>query len=160
MPFYRRKKKDSSRDKAVSSRIKITKKPDLKDKLDRVFSKYIRLRDAMDGGYTKCISCGQIKPFESFDCGHYFSRKHMNTRFDEDNAHSECSFCNRMTGGEHMIGYRRNLIIKIGATRFQMLEVKANTCKKWEDFELQLLIDHYKKEAKRLAKEKGISIKI
>ena len=67
----------------------------LVNKLDKVFSLYIRKRDAMPygGRYFKCISCGRVLPFEQADCGHFWSRRHMATRFDEDNCNSECSHC-------------------------------------------------------------------
>lgn len=64
-------------------------------KLDRVFSLYIRLRDSkpFNHQYFRCISCGQIKPFDQMDCGHFIGRTHMATRFDEDNCHGECRMC-------------------------------------------------------------------
>lgn len=64
-------------------------------KLDRIFSLYIRLRDSAPFRHQafRCISCGQVKPFEQADCGHFFSRRHMATRFDEDNCWCECRHC-------------------------------------------------------------------
>lgn len=113
-------------------------------KLDRVFSLYIRLRDSRQFAYKgfRCISCGQVKPFAKADCGHYYSRKNMATRFDEDNCNSECSFCNRFDAS-HLIGYRENLIKKIGQQRFDLLRVKSNQTKKWSAFELEELIKYY-----------------
>lgn len=65
------------------------------DKLDRVFSIYIRLRDSKEFGFraARCISCGEVKPFDMFDCGHFVSRNAMAIRWDEDNCHAECSHC-------------------------------------------------------------------
>ena len=68
-------------------------KSSLVAKLDKVFSKYIRLRDAMPNGLCKCISCGRLKPIKEVDAGHYFSRVHMATRFDPFNVHGECKYC-------------------------------------------------------------------
>lgn len=127
-------------------------------KLDKVFSQFIRLRDCMEGGMTMCISCGKVKPFSSMDCGHYHSRRHMGTRWSEDNAHAECNACNRFSS-EHLIGYRERLLRKIGETRFNMLAVQAREVRKWSDFELEQLIIHYKKEVARLSKEKGVKVK-
>lgn len=126
-------------------------------KLDKVFSRYIRLRDAMPNGTFRCISCGQIKHISKADCGHYYSRRHMNTRYDEDNCHAECSYCNRMCG-DHLLGYRDNLIKKIGENRVLYLKVKANETKKWSCFELEHLINYYKILADKLEKEKGIRL--
>lgn len=97
MPYYfkRKPKKKKPSDLPLFDRagIKVKKKPDLKAKLDKEFSLYIRLRDCMPGGAFRCISCGQIKPFDQADCGHYFSRTHLATRFDEKNCHAECRHC-------------------------------------------------------------------
>ncbi len=131
------------------------KKPDLKAKLDKEFSLFIRLRDCMPNGYFRCISCGQIKPFEQADCGHYFSRKHLSTRFDEDNCHAECRYCNRFLA-DHLEFYREGLIEKIGQQKFDLLKVKAASTSKMSDFEYEQLIKYYKILNKKLRKEKGL----
>lgn len=159
MYYLKKKKKEKKLPLFEKAGIKVKKKPNLIAKLDRVFSKYIRLRDVMPNGYFKCISCGQIKRFDQADCGHFYSRTHMATRFDEDNCSSECSFCNRFKA-DHLIGYQTNLIRKIGMGRFELLQVKANSTKKWSDFELEAMICHYTLEAKRLSSEKMIKINI
>ncbi len=151
-PFYKRKKK-SSRKKTDRS------KPDLVDRLDRVFSAYIRLRDIMPNGMGKCISCGKIKPYGELDCGHFFSRVNMATRFDEDNCHAECRGCNRASA-DHLIYYQENLIRKIGVSRFSTLRERARSTKKWDNSELERMIVKYKNEVKRLSREKGICMKI
>ena len=63
MPYYikkPKKKKEKPLPLFDKAGIKIKKKPDLVAKLDKVFSRYIRLRDCMPNGYFRCISCGQI----------------------------------------------------------------------------------------------------
>ena len=79
MWYYKKKKKKET----ASQGGKTTRKPDLRAKLDREFSRYIRLRDALPDGTFKCISCGQVKDLSQADCGHYVNRRHMATRFDE-----------------------------------------------------------------------------
>lgn len=85
------------------------------DKLDKVFSMYIRLRDSKPWRFTqfRCISCGDVKPFYMMDCGHFISRNNMKLRWDSTNAHGECSSCNRFHG-DHLLAYRKNLILKLG----------------------------------------------
>lgn len=151
MPYYiKRKKKDSSAPKtretgkwrSTSSYVK---------SLDRVFSQFIRLRDSKPYGfsYCRCISCGRVKPFDEFDCGHFYSRTHMSTRFDEDNCHAECKHCNRFVA-DHLIGYQENLIRKIGQKKFDALRIKAHSTYKYSPWELELLIKHYKEEIEKL----------
>ena len=146
MPYYIKRKRSEKKSPSLSALV---------ERLDKVFSKYIRLRDAMPSGLFRCISCGKIKPIGQADCGHFHSRTHMSTRFDEDNCHAECRYCNRFSA-DHLIGYRENLIKKIGEQRFLLLEVKAHETRKWSHFELEQLTKYYKSLVKKLQKEKGI----
>jgi hypothetical protein len=127
----------------------------LKNKLDDVFSEFIRLRDSRDDGTFVCISCGRLLPYDQADCGHYINRKHMSTRFSEKNCNAQCHSCNRFDEG-NIQGYRRGLIAKYGEPVVLMLEASKNQINKLSEFEYKAMIDHYRKEVKRLKKEKGI----
>lgn len=127
--------------------------------LDIVFSLYIRLRDAMPGGMTRCISCGRVLPFGQMQCGHYHTRHSRSVRWDERNCNAECSFDN-CNNPDHLEGYRRNLIAKIGQEAFDELNVLAHQSRKWSGDELRDMIVHYTDEVRRLSKEKGINVKI
>ena len=156
--YYLRKKKKKKEDPLPlfdSKGVKVKRKPDLKARADKEFSLFIRLRDCMPNGFFRCISCGQIKPFGQADCGHFHSRRHMSVRYDEDNAHSECRSCNRFKA-DHLIGYERNLVAKIGRMRFDKLAWKAAQPMKWTDKELEELAAYYKERNKELRKEKGL----
>ena len=133
-------------------------KTNLKDKLDRVFSQYIRLRDMLPGNVFQCISCGRIKPMSQADCGHYINRQHMSTRFSEVNCNVQCRSCNRFDEG-NMSGYRAGLVRKHGETKVLLLESQKYETRKYTEFEYKALIEHYKKEVKRLLQEKGLDIK-
>ena len=155
--MFRRKTKKKDKPLPLFDRagIKIRKKPDLKAKLDREFSLYIRLRDAMPGGYFRCISCNQVKPFEQADCGHFINRQHMSTRFDETNCNAQCRKCNRFMEG-NMQGYRQGLVRKYGEQRVLLLEARKNETRKYSDFEYDALIKHYRALNKKLKEEKGL----
>lgn len=127
----------------------------LKSRLDTVFAMFIRLRDALPGGVFRCISCGRLLPFDQSDCGHYINRQHMATRFNEKNCNAQCRKCNRFDEG-NIQGYRRGLIAKYGEPTVLMLEVMKNQINKISDFEYRAMIDYYRKEVKRLKKEKQI----
>lgn len=120
----------------------------IKNKLDRVFSEYIRKRDTSNGLF-KCISCGKIKPADQCDCGHYINRWHTSVRWNEDNAHGECRHCNRFDEN-HILDYRRNLVNKIGEDRVLLLEAQKNKQTKMTDFEAEQLIRYYKDKIKSL----------
>ena len=135
MPYYIKRKKAKKKDKPLplfdKAGITIKKKPDLKAKLDKEFSLFIRLRDCMPNGFFRC------------------------TRFDENNCHAECRHCNRFKA-DHLEGYRVNLIDKIGQQKFALLKVKAVGTTKMTDFEYEQLIKYYKTLNKKLRKEKGV----
>ena len=73
----------------------------LKKELDKWFSLYIRLRDATDEGMVQCFTCGVVKYYKSgMQCGHFQSRRHLPTRFDEENCAPQCVSCNMFKQGE------------------------------------------------------------
>lgn len=148
MPYYIKRKPRPAKTGTT------TRKPStatLTNKLDKVFSEFIRLRDSKPFGYRyfRCISCGQIKPFEQMDCGHFISRTHKATRWDEENCHGECRACNRMSA-DHIIYYQRNLERLIGRDRVDLLIAKGHSTKKWSAWELQTLIKHYEGEIEKM----------
>ena len=148
-PIYRKTKKTSNR----------REKKNKMDRLDKIFALYIRLRDCMPSGLGKCISCGRIKPFRELDCGHFYGRANMATRFDEDNCNAECHYCNRVKS-DHLVYYQDNLIRKIGISRYSTLSSRSKTTKKWSEDEIEEMIIKYTAEVKRLSKEKCMPVKI
>ena len=108
----------------------------------QVFNKYIRLRDKGN----KCISCNKTPLKENG--GHFFNaNNHWNVRFDEDNVHLQCEYCNTYLSG-NLINYRTNLIAKIGIERYNELEAKSNVTRKFTVGELKEIINEYKKKIK------------
>ena len=77
---------------------KPAKKTDLDDKLWKIFSLYIRTRDALattgNTEFCRCVTCWQVKPFSEMDCGHCFGRDKDGTKYEEHNNHAQCRPCN------------------------------------------------------------------
>ena len=90
----------------------------LKRKLDKVFSAYIRKRDAE----MPCISCG--KYVDSKDAGHYHSRRILSTRWDPINVNGQCRNCNRFLEGMKD-DYRQGIIDKYGEMELLKLNDRA-----------------------------------
>ena len=63
-----------------------SEKQKLRDKLDSVFSLYIRKRDEY-----KCVICWSIENPQNW---HLFSRVNLSTRWDEINCNCQCASCN------------------------------------------------------------------
>jgi len=123
-------------------------------KLDDIFSKFIRLRDADKNGICRCISCGKPIYWKELDNGHYVNRKHMSTRFNEKNCNAQCIKCNRFDEG-NMLGYTKGLIKKYGEGVLDELEVLKYQTSKMSVFEMEVLIDEYNKQVKELMETKG-----
>jgi hypothetical protein len=117
--------------------------PKLTAKAQTIFNRYIRNRDSQDGFFI-CISCGQTKGHDVMDAGHYVPVKGSSAlRFDEYNVNGECKSCNGFDQF-HLIGYRKNLIDKIGERMVLHLESQHRLIKRWSRTELNEIIEKYK----------------
>jgi hypothetical protein len=59
-------------------------------RLDRVFSQWVRSKDADHRGYVQCFTCGVWKHWKTVDAGHFQSRAKFSTRWDERNVKCQC----------------------------------------------------------------------
>lgn len=126
-----------------------------KDKLDRIFSEYIRLRDADNNGYIRCISCGKVVFWKDADNGHFINRKHMSLRFSETNCNAQCRACNRFDEG-NMTGYNLGMIKKIGQQAVDLLILAKNNVNKISDAEYKVLISYYQQKVKEIKLQKNL----
>ena len=129
----------------------------LKKELDKWFSLYIRLRDANEYGYTQCFTCGKVGHYKTggMQNGHFQSRKHLSTRFDEDNCQVQCIACNMFRQGEQF-KFGINLDAKYGKGTAEELEFLSRTTLKISRVEYEEKISYYKSLVKNLKEEKEI----
>lgn len=98
------------------------------DKLDVLFSKFIRLR--ADG---RCEYCG--KPSKRLECSHFHGRRKRSVRYDPDNACGLDFACHQYLGSnpyQHTEFFKKRL----GSEKFEQLNIRA-----------ELLVHNYCKEA-------------
>ena len=124
------------------------------EKLDDIFSKYIRLRDSDDNGSCTCISCNLVMPWKFMHNGHYINRGHKSTRFDERNCNAQCVKCNMYSDG-NLENYKRGLIKKYGVKVISELEDKKKIISDNKSADYVFMIDYYKEKVKQLLKEKS-----
>ncbi len=129
---------------------------------DNWFSKYIRLRDVIDGsnGFFRCITCKKPVFWKDGDCGHFVTRNHPMTRFDERNCNAQCKSCNDVKrGDQYNHGFQINakhgvgtadLLVDLGGIR------GANV--PHEKLALDDIAKEYRLKAKSEAKKKGIEL--
>jgi hypothetical protein len=93
-------------------------KSELLREADRLFSQFIRNRDADKNGNIQCVGCGKVYNLEQVDKEgkkivqplHFIDRGVYSLRFDEDNCHAGCSYCNLdMFLNKNGFAYRRYL---------------------------------------------------
>lgn len=145
---YAKTKAEKDKKKVRSEmKEKLKSKSEHLNELQKVFNKYIRLRDAD----KPCISCGTTAPVK-YDAGHFFSvGAYPNLRFNEDNVHKQCSnYCNKnMHGNYH--AYRFWLIERIGLERLDELDRLKNIPLKLSIEETKELKQKYSQLIKKLS---------
>ena len=145
-----------SKDKSNTTRPRKVKQPSkatIKRKAWYSFSKYIRIRDCLKTTRTlthgKCITCEKLLSISFCDAGHFVSRRHNSTLFDEKNCHLQCRYCNRYLNG-NLLEYRRQIIKLYGEGVDIELEDKALVTKQYSVDDLTELEKYYKIEVKKL----------
>jgi len=114
----------------------------LKKDLDVVFSLFIRLRNADDQGMVECFTCNKIAHYKNgMQCGHFQSRKHLATRFDEVNCQVQCSGCNVFRYGEQY-KFSVNLDNSFGENTAQNLEILSRQIIKFSRVDYDIKISY------------------
>tara|TARA_R100000388_G_scaffold64040_1_gene46675 strand:- start:632 stop:1021 length:390 start_codon:yes stop_codon:yes gene_type:complete len=121
----------------------------LKKKLDKIFSEYIRRRNADDLGFITCFTCGVKKHWKEQQAGHFQSRSHHSTRWDKVNVQVQCVKCNMYRQGEQ---YKFGLYLdeRFGEGTAKDLENRAKTIVKLNRVDYEEAITRYKQKLKEL----------
>lgn len=127
---------------------KTAKKPTrskLVKKLDTVFSQYIRRSNADNNGYCTCVTCNKTFHWKEIQAGHFMSRKHYSTRWDERNVKTQCVACNVYRAGEQ---YKYSIFL--GSELANVLYLKSKELVKFTNYELEDMINDYSDKLKKL----------
>lgn len=108
----------------------------IRDKIDKVFNEYIRLRDGA------CVICGNI---ESLQCSHYWGKKaRPAVRWDELNAHAMCAKCHFLHHHGHEAIYADFMYTQYGKGKVDELTKKSTGQSKWNRSELDGKLTYWK----------------
>ena len=113
-------------------------------KLDNIFSQYIRLRYSKNE-ISECVTCGKQDHWKKLQAGHFVSRKHYATRWDEDNVQVQCSGCNVFRYGEQYLFSKY-----LGVDLSEELLIKSRKIQKFTDNELLEMIELYTEKVNNL----------
>jgi len=117
------------------------KRSTLVKKLDAVFSQYIRQKDSVNEIAT-CVTCGKKDHWTKLQNGHWASRRHYSTRWDERNCNVQCSGCNVFRAGEIYL-YTKYLCSKYGDNFPEELYKLSKQSVKFTDADLIEKIEYY-----------------
>lgn len=117
-------------------------------KLDTVFSLYIRYKNSKNG-FCTCVTCGRKYEIKKIQNGHFMSRKHYSTRWDEMNCGPQCFGCNVAGQGQQFL-YAKYIDQKYGEGTSDMLLQKSREIVKFSTHELEDMIEYYQKELNKL----------
>ena len=127
----------------------------LKKKADRTFSRYIRLKNSVEG-YCTCVTCNKRLPIKNIQNGHYIPRNILATRFYEDNCHPQCVGCNIFKKG-NLGEYAHYILKNYGEETLDKLHQMKWQTVKYKTFDYEEMIEKWEKEIKDM--EVGICLK-
>lgn len=122
----------------------MAKKPTRKsliEKLDKIFSVYIRTRYAIDE-IVECYTCGKKEHWKKQHAGHFASRRHYSTRWNEYNVQVQCPSCNIWQQGMQF-EFGKQLCLQYGDNFADELMIESKKIIKFTDTEIQDMITYY-----------------
>jgi hypothetical protein len=102
--------------------------------LDRLTSVLVRRRDC------RCVTCGETRGLQ---CSHFYSRRHLVTRFDLRNCNAMCPECNRRHNSDRT-PYLDFMLGRYGAAVVNELEGLRMSLRKVINEELLRLLEERK----------------
>lgn len=123
----------------------------LKKELWSAFGLYIKVKHSVDGVWCNCYTCGKPIKIGDNNChaGHYISRRHLITCFNENNVRPQCSGCNIFKHGDP-VQFRLNLVKEIGEEKVKEMENAKNQLIKLDRSWYETQIEYYKKRTTEL----------
>jgi hypothetical protein len=110
-------------------------------KLDSVFSLYIRQRYAVNE-IAECYTCGKKDHYKKLQAGHFASRRHYSTRWNEYNVQVQCYGCNIANQGMQF-QFGKKLCLQYGDNFADDLMIESKQIRKFDDIEIADMIAYY-----------------
>ena len=110
-------------------------------KLDTVFSLWIRRRYAVND-ISECYTCGAKKEYKKQQAGHFASRRHYSTRWNEFNVQVQCYSCNICQQGMQF-EFGKRLCLQYGDNFAEDLMIESKKIVKFTESDILDMIDYY-----------------
>ena len=114
-------------------------------KLWKVFSEYIRRKDADAEGMIECYTCYTTRHYKQMHAGHFVSRNAKAVKFDEQNVKPQCPTCNTFNEGMSW-AFGTRLDDEYGEGTAENLEAQRFSIVKRTPAELEEMYEEYKQK--------------
>ena len=124
-------------------------------KLDKIFSIWVRSKDADHTGQVDCYTCGVSKSWKyEIDAGHFMGRGKYATRWHEEDGDSknvkpQCKKCNGFRSGEQFL-FSKHLDEQYGKGTADEIVYLSNQLARFTNDELLKKIEHFTELVKSL----------
>jgi hypothetical protein len=115
----------------------------LKAKAWKLFSEYIRRKDADEGGTVACYTCGALMFWKEAHAGHAIPGRHNAVLFDEEIVKPQCVTDNIFKGGMYHI-FTTKLIEEKGMDWWKAKLDGARRIVKYTRADIEQMIETYK----------------
>ena len=115
----------------------------LKNKCWKLFSEWIRRKDADAGGTERCFTCGKLAHWKELHAGHAIPGRHNAVLFDEEIVKPQCPRDNIFLGGRYEI-FTTRLIKEHGMEWWERKLEESRRVVKYTRSDLEDLIQQYK----------------
>ena len=108
-------------------------------------SLYVRKQMADTNGVCQCFTCKKWIDWKyEAEAGHFRSRRHESTMFDEVNVHVQCTYCNKELHGNEAVYFRRLNEVFGEGTAEGLIDKSLTPChRNYNDF--KTISDKYRK---------------
>ena len=117
-------------------------------KLDTIFSQYIRRRYAIND-ISECYTCNAKNIYKKQQAGHFASRRHYSTRWNEFNVQVQCYSCNICNQGLQF-EFGKRLCLQYGDNFAEDLMIESKKIVKFTESNLIEMIEYYNSKLESL----------
>jgi len=111
--------------------------------LDKVFSLYIRLRNSDQNGTVECYTSGKLMHYKDAHAGHFISRRHLSTRWNEINVQVQSVGENLFNQGNAPV-FAQRLLKEFGEDIVDKLILESKRPFLLGAVDLEMMIEDYK----------------
>jgi len=121
----------------------------LKKKAWKLFSEWIRRRDADDQGRVYCYTCDELMHWSAMQAGHLLDGRNNSILFNVDCVRVQCPACNIWKSGNKE-SFIPRYIDEMGRDKFEEMKQIKNQTVKYSISDYEEMIAEFKKELEAL----------